>query len=180
MVAGSHRYRHRGPRDIHAIWYGREQELAGVPWLGEPLAGPRAGAHAAVAGLGGARGSLFPGGPAPPLSRTHTRLVESIAEWWQPLGEHFECPYCALARPMMAELVKAKPNARVCYLPFPLSAHPNAIWPSSSASSIHRTWAQTWRNVRSISTAVPSRLPQAGPLLPTSGDWVLPRLWRIC
>ena len=56
----------------------------------------------------------------------------------------FECPYCALARPMMAELVKAKPNVRVCYLPFPLSAHPNAI-PSGQAALFARDQGKFWQ-----------------------------------
>src|SRR5256885_15286368 len=39
----------------------------------------------------------------------------------------FECPYCAAARPMLEELLKARPQIRLCWMPFPLSLHPNAI-----------------------------------------------------
>ena len=77
-----------GLTDIHAVWYGREQELAGVPWLGEPLSLDRAleltplwralAMHAAP---------YFTSWAGPSVSRTHARLVESIAEWWQPLDE---------------------------------------------------------------------------------------------
>lgn len=77
-----------GLSDIHAVWYGREQELAGVPWLGEPLSLDRAleltplwrtlAAHAAP---------HFTSWAGPSVSRTHSRLVESIAEWWQPLND---------------------------------------------------------------------------------------------
>lgn len=76
-----------GLSDIHAVWYGREQELAGVPWLGEPLSMDRAleltplwrtlADHAAA---------HFTSWAGPSVSRTHRRLVESIAEWWQPLS----------------------------------------------------------------------------------------------
>jgi protein-disulfide isomerase len=38
----------------------------------------------------------------------------------------FECPFCAAARPMLDELLKARPFARVCYAPFPLPSHANA------------------------------------------------------
>jgi protein-disulfide isomerase len=38
----------------------------------------------------------------------------------------FECPYCALARPVLEELVKQKPQVRLCWAPFPLSAHPHS------------------------------------------------------
>lgn len=39
----------------------------------------------------------------------------------------FECPYCNAARPMIDEVLKARPQVRVCYAPFPLASHPNAI-----------------------------------------------------
>ncbi|MBK7863023.1 MAG: thioredoxin domain-containing protein [Archangiaceae bacterium] len=55
----------------------------------------------------------------------------------------FECPYCAAAKPMMAELVKSKPGVRVCYAPFPLSAHPNAI-PAGQAALFARDAGKFW------------------------------------
>jgi protein-disulfide isomerase len=39
----------------------------------------------------------------------------------------FECPYCALARPLLEDFVKRHPEVRLCYAPFPLAAHPNAM-----------------------------------------------------
>lgn len=38
----------------------------------------------------------------------------------------FECPYCNAARPMLDEALKARPQARLCYAPYPLPMHPNA------------------------------------------------------
>ncbi len=35
----------------------------------------------------------------------------------------FQCPFCAIARPMLEATVKSKPQLRVCYAPFPLSVH---------------------------------------------------------
>jgi protein-disulfide isomerase len=55
----------------------------------------------------------------------------------------FECPYCAAAKPMMAELVRQRPNVRVCYSPFPLSAHPNAI-PAGQAALFARDAGKFW------------------------------------
>jgi thioester reductase-like protein len=76
-----------GLNDIHSVWYGREQELSGAPWLGEPLTLERAleltplwralAAHAAP---------HFTSWAGPSVARTHSRLVETIGEWWQPLN----------------------------------------------------------------------------------------------
>jgi protein-disulfide isomerase len=38
----------------------------------------------------------------------------------------FECPFCAAARPVLEEFVKARPNTRLCWAAFPLQQHPNA------------------------------------------------------
>jgi len=38
----------------------------------------------------------------------------------------FECPYCAMARPLLEALVKKKPFVRFCDVPFPLSGHPHS------------------------------------------------------
>jgi protein-disulfide isomerase len=38
----------------------------------------------------------------------------------------FECPYCNAARPMLDEVLKARPQVRVCYALFPLPGHANA------------------------------------------------------
>ena len=77
-----------GLSDIHAVWYGREQELTGVQWLGEPLSLNRAleltplwralASHAAP---------YFASWAGPSVSRTHSLLVESIDEWWPPLND---------------------------------------------------------------------------------------------
>ncbi|MFO0596599.1 MAG: thioredoxin domain-containing protein [Myxococcaceae bacterium] len=38
----------------------------------------------------------------------------------------FECPFCAAARPILEEYVKAHANTRLCWMPYPLPQHPNA------------------------------------------------------
>ena len=39
----------------------------------------------------------------------------------------FECPYCAMARPMLEQLVDVeKGRVRLCFKPFPLAAHPHS------------------------------------------------------
>jgi protein-disulfide isomerase len=45
----------------------------------------------------------------------------------------FECPFCAAARPMLEELVKAKPSVRLCWSAFPLQQHPNATLAGQAA-----------------------------------------------
>jgi protein-disulfide isomerase len=38
----------------------------------------------------------------------------------------FECPYCAASRPVLEAFVKSRPQARLCWAPFPLDQHPHA------------------------------------------------------
>lgn len=38
----------------------------------------------------------------------------------------FECPFCAAARPLLEDAVKARPSARLCWAPFPLQQHPHS------------------------------------------------------
>jgi protein-disulfide isomerase len=38
----------------------------------------------------------------------------------------FECPFCASARPLLEAFVRTRPQARLCWAPFPLDVHPNA------------------------------------------------------
>jgi len=38
----------------------------------------------------------------------------------------FECPYCGAARPILEAFIKTRPQARLCWSPFPLDQHPNA------------------------------------------------------
>ncbi|MFT3706468.1 MAG: thioredoxin domain-containing protein [Archangium sp.] len=45
----------------------------------------------------------------------------------------FECPFCAAARPILEEYVKARPNLRLCWMPYPLPQHPNATIASQAA-----------------------------------------------
>jgi protein-disulfide isomerase len=50
----------------------------------------------------------------------------------------FECPFCNAARPMLKQLVaEAKGKVRLCYSPFPLSAHPNGV-PAANAALFAR------------------------------------------
>lgn len=39
----------------------------------------------------------------------------------------YECPFCAAARPILEEYVKAHGEVRLCSAPFPLSGHPHAM-----------------------------------------------------
>ncbi len=55
----------------------------------------------------------------------------------------FECPFCAVARPMLQDLVKARKTARVCFAPFPLSGHPNAM-PAAQAALFARDKGKFW------------------------------------
>jgi protein-disulfide isomerase len=38
----------------------------------------------------------------------------------------FECPGCAAARPLIEEVMKKRPEVRVCYLPYPIASHAHA------------------------------------------------------
>lgn len=54
----------------------------------------------------------------------------------------FECPYCRAASPMLDKLV-AGGKARLCYAPFPLAQHPNAI-PAGQAALFARDKGKFW------------------------------------
>jgi protein-disulfide isomerase len=56
----------------------------------------------------------------------------------------FECPYCAAARPMLEDAVKARKDVRLCYQPFPLSAHPHAM-PAAQAALFARDSGKFWQ-----------------------------------
>ncbi len=55
----------------------------------------------------------------------------------------FECPYCAAARPMLEDAVKARKDVRFCYQPFPLSGHAHAI-PAAQAALFARDNGRFW------------------------------------
>jgi protein-disulfide isomerase len=45
----------------------------------------------------------------------------------------FECPYCNAARPMIEEVIRSRPQVRVCYALFPLAGHANATMAGQAA-----------------------------------------------
>jgi protein-disulfide isomerase len=45
----------------------------------------------------------------------------------------FECPYCNAARPMVDEIIKSRPQVRVCFALFPLAMHPNSTLAGQAA-----------------------------------------------
>ncbi|MBL8919767.1 MAG: thioredoxin domain-containing protein [Myxococcaceae bacterium] len=45
----------------------------------------------------------------------------------------FECPYCNAARPMIEEVIRARPQVRVCYALFPLAGHANSTMAGQAA-----------------------------------------------
>jgi protein-disulfide isomerase len=55
----------------------------------------------------------------------------------------FECPYCNAVRPIIADVLKRKKDVRVCYQPFPLSGHANAI-PATNAALLARDAGKFW------------------------------------
>ncbi|HYV44441.1 MAG TPA: thioredoxin domain-containing protein [Myxococcaceae bacterium] len=56
----------------------------------------------------------------------------------------FECPHCGFVRPVLEELVKKHGDkVRVCFMPYPLEGHPNAI-PAAIASLVARDKGKFW------------------------------------
>jgi predicted DsbA family dithiol-disulfide isomerase len=56
----------------------------------------------------------------------------------------FECPYCGATAPVLAKLVKdLQGKVRVCYAPFPLQGHANAI-PAGQAALFARDKGRFW------------------------------------
>jgi protein-disulfide isomerase len=56
----------------------------------------------------------------------------------------FECPSCGHARPVLEEFVKKNPTkVRLCYLPYPLPGHPNAL-PAAQAALWARDQGKFW------------------------------------
>ena len=56
----------------------------------------------------------------------------------------FECPICGVSRPILDKFVQDRPGqVRLCYLPFPLNQHPNAI-PAGQAALFARDHGKFW------------------------------------
>lgn len=55
----------------------------------------------------------------------------------------FECPFCAAAVPLLKNFAKSNPNVRLCYGPFPLQSHPNAL-PAAQAVMFAREKGRFW------------------------------------
>ena len=56
----------------------------------------------------------------------------------------FECPYCAMARPMLEQLVaSAKGQVRLCFKPFPLQAHPHSM-PAAETAMFAKSKGKFW------------------------------------
>lgn len=56
----------------------------------------------------------------------------------------FECPYCAMARPILEEMVRKNANMRLCYAPFPLSGHPHGL-PAAQTALFARDYGKFWQ-----------------------------------
>jgi protein-disulfide isomerase len=56
----------------------------------------------------------------------------------------FECPYCAAARPMLEQAIKARKDARLCFQPFPLQNHPHSV-PAAQAVLFARDSGKFWQ-----------------------------------
>lgn len=58
----------------------------------------------------------------------------------------FECPYCGHVRPLLEKLAAdyAAKGLRLCYAPFPLAGHPNAI-PAAQAALFARDHGKFWQ-----------------------------------
>ena len=56
----------------------------------------------------------------------------------------FECPLCGTSRPILDKFVQDRPGqVRLCYVPFPLQQHPNAI-PAGQAALFARDHGKFW------------------------------------
>ena len=164
-----------GLSQIHAVWYGREEELAGATLaggLGEPLTLDRAleltplwralAAHASP---------YFTSWAGPSVSRTHTRLVESIADW-PPLNDSPRTLVHNNFKPAQygaAPGSRRPPFVRVPTGNWRRSARRNATWQSSSPLSLRQT-SPPKSPTPWISSACSSRRPLAGLLLQDPGD----------
>ncbi len=56
----------------------------------------------------------------------------------------FECPICGVSRPILEKFIQERPGqVRLCYLPFPLQQHPNAL-PAGQAALFARDHGKFW------------------------------------
>jgi len=56
----------------------------------------------------------------------------------------FECPVCGATRPILEKFIQDRPGqVRLCYLPFPLQQHPNAV-PAGQAALFARDHGKFW------------------------------------
>jgi protein-disulfide isomerase len=56
----------------------------------------------------------------------------------------FECPYCAVARPLLEAFTQGAEQVRLCFLPYFLQNHPNAI-PAAQAALAARDQGAFWK-----------------------------------
>jgi hydroxymethylglutaryl-CoA reductase (NADPH) len=74
----------RGIAQVHAIWYGREEELMRQPWLGEVMtAETMLELRELWEGLGVHAREEFPEWFEPEQLKTQRRLASSLGTWWQ-------------------------------------------------------------------------------------------------
>lgn len=55
----------------------------------------------------------------------------------------FECPYCAAAAPLLKDFARKNGDVKLCYAPFPLQNHPNAL-PAAQAALFARDHGKFW------------------------------------
>jgi hydroxymethylglutaryl-CoA reductase (NADPH) len=76
----------RAMSSLHAVWYGREEELARQPWLGTVMTtGSMAGMHELWEELSLHTAREFPEWFLPADLARRQELVATIADWWPPL-----------------------------------------------------------------------------------------------
>lgn len=80
----------------------------------------------------------------------------------------FECPFCGKARPVLEGFAKKHADqVRFCYLPFPLSMHPNAI-PAGQAALWARDQGKFWEMHDALFEHQENLKPEALPALAKS------------
>jgi len=78
----------RGLADLHAIWYGREADLARQPWVAVAPSYRRAVAMAPLwRALADHAGPRFAAWVEPGIRRLQRNLVVGLESWWQPLEQ---------------------------------------------------------------------------------------------
>jgi hydroxymethylglutaryl-CoA reductase (NADPH) len=105
----------RGIAEVHAVWYGREAELARRPWLGPVRSARRMVEMTELwSALAGPAGDAFTPWLGAEIRGVQRRLVADLDRWWRPLETMTRTLIHNDFNPRNVALRRSPPGLRLC------------------------------------------------------------------